>query len=615
MFVRSWLRGTKWLQRSIAKLPEDISPYQHMKEVMSKALQNLSTGNNLKQSHEHFAEAVDIAKDIYPIHPSKIAKVLADIALAYSLYNNSERALEHLQEAKNQLELVKNKDSQEAHEVFVTMAYAYFELEDFEETRKWLEPSITIHKFPDTKHQAMAFDRLARTFYMLKDRVLAIKYSIEALSLLKSINCQDIDYARCLQTQGLCYSLCNEYSRSKDCFEEALGTLENVSDKSQALAKVQIYESYSRVLAEQEDLQEAVNKTLQGNDILKTLNYNPGRMTYLENACHNISSPASVEGIVDEMLEIVNEVYGNTEEAANIYSLATECKYLNDNYEEALVIAEKELNIYKQNNDLKSILESYMTICKIYLSLEDTEKAKSYIDLSEGMLKKHPSRLLQAELYYYKYYYHYKIEEDDQAEKFLEMSIQETIEDEDSKDQLIQRYTELGNLCQIRTKLDRAKECFEKALDLNRKHRGKDNMETAALIGNIGNVHAMMKNYEKALEMMFDSLELKQKIVGNEHHELISAYSMISSTYYMMKEYSLSLEYCEMTKELVRKIDGENDIELGHLYVMMGEIYGNTMNRVKAKSSYLQAKEVFAENSQQELVDHVMKKIDELDRL
>jgi tetratricopeptide (TPR) repeat protein len=461
----------------------------------------------------------------------------------------------------------------------------------------------------------MAFDRLARTFYMLKDRVLAIKHSVEALNLLKSINCKDIDYARCLQTQGLCYSLCSEYTRSKYCFEEALECLETITDKSEALAKVHIYESYSRVLAEQGDLQEAVNKTLQGNDILKTLNYNPGRMTYLENACHNISSPASIEGIVDEMLEIVNEVYGNTDEAANIYGLATECKYLNDNYEEALSIAEKELNIYKQNNDLKSILESYMTISKIYLSLDDIEKAKSYIDLSEGMLKKHPSRLLQAELYYYKYYYHYKIEEDDQAEKYLEMSIQETIEDEDSKDQLIQRYTELGNLCQIRTKLDRAKECFEKALDLNRKHRGKDNMETASLIGNIGNVHAMMKNYEKALEMMFDSLELKQKLVGTEHHELISAYSMISSTYYMMKEYSLSLEYCEMTKELVRKINGENDIELGHLYVMMGEIYGNTMNRAKAKSSYLQAKEVFSENGQQELIDHVMKKIDELDRL
>ncbi|OMJ96197.1 hypothetical protein SteCoe_155 [Stentor coeruleus] len=615
MFVRNWLRGTKWLHRSIAKLPEVVSPYQQMKEVMSKALQNLSTGVNLDQSHENFAKAVDIARDIYPIYPSKIAKILADIALAYSLYSNSERALEHLQEAKAQLELVKNKDSQEVHEVFVTMAYAYFELEDFEETRKLLEPSISKHKFPDIKHQAIAFDRLAKTMYMVKDRVLAIKYSIDAVNLLKSIECRDLDYARCIQTQGLCYSLCNEYSRSKDCFEEALQILENSSEKSESLVKAQIYESYSKVCVEQGDLQEAVNKALQGNDILKTLNYNPGRMTYLENVCHNINNPESVEALVDEMLEIINEVYGNTEEAANIYGLAAECKYLNENYEESLEIAEKELNIYKQNNDLQSILESYMTICKIYLSLDDIEKAKSYIDLSEGMLKKHPSRLLQSELYYYKYYYYYKIEEDDQAEKFLEMSIQETIEDEENKDQLIQRYTELGNLCQIRTKLERAKECFDKALDLNRKHKGKDNMETAILIGNIGNVYGMMKNYEKALEMMFDSLELKQKLVGNEHHELISTYSMISSTYYMMKEYSLSLEYCEITKELVKKANGENDIELGHLYMMMGEIYGNTMNRVKAKSSYLQAKEVFVENNHQELVDHVMKKIDELDSL
>ncbi|OMJ87164.1 hypothetical protein SteCoe_11164 [Stentor coeruleus] len=609
MFIYSWLRRTKWLQRSISKLPQDTNLYQQMKDMISKALENLSKGTNPKQSHEYFDKAVNIAKEIYPIHPLKIGKVFADIAFAYSLYQNPERALEHLQEVKNQLELVNNKDSQEAHEIFVIMAFTYFELENFEETRKWLEPSIKKHKFPNVNQQAMAFDRLARTIYMLKDKALALEYSNESINLLKSINCQDIDYTRCLQTQGLC-------SCNKKCFEEALQILEKVSKKSEVLVKVYIYESYARVCAELGEFEEAANKALQGNDVLKTTKFfNQGRMIYLENACHNITNPIAIEPLIDEMLEIVNEVYGNTKKAANIYSIAAETKYLKGKYEESLQIAEKELNIYKQNNDLKSILESYISICKIYLNLENIEKAKSYIDLSEITLKKHPSRIIQSELYYYKYFYHYKIEEVDQAEIFLEMSIQETIEDEENIDQLIHKYSELGNLCIAQSKFDKAKENFDKALVLNRKYNGNENIKTANFIEIIGNVNAMMKNYEKALEMMFDSLELKQKLVGNEDNELISTYTMISTTYYMMKEYNLSLEYCDIIKELMKKINKEKDIELGNLYLMMGEIYENIMNRVKAKSLYLQAKDIFIENNQQESVDYVMKKIEELDSL
>lgn len=55
---------------------------------------------------------------------------------------------------------------------------------------------------------------------------------------------------------------------------------------------------------------------------------------------------------------------------------------------------------------------------------------------------------------------------------------------------------------------------YERRLEIQEKVQGKENIDTASTLNNIGNVYADLSNYSEAIKYYERCLEIKEKVTG-----------------------------------------------------------------------------------------------------
>ena len=360
--------------------------------------------------------------------------------------------------------------------------------------------------------------------------------------------------------------------------------------------------------------EESVNYYVKAAEEIARIEGNSAACEFLSNITEKmIDSPFSI--LLLKKIVHLAQIYGENSEKISIYLNSLAHGLIGNNqFEEALTYAEKALSINKQLDNELFLLSSYLNLCKIYISLNDIEKTKSYIDLSVSILKAHPNKEAESELNYLRFLYFSHLEEDFEAEKYLKLHIEAFSDTNDYNAEFLSlRYSELGDLYQKYSKLEKALSCFTKAFEIYEKHYGKESIGSGSYLDQIGSILCLQKNYEKSLEYLFDSLDIKLKLVSNNDQSLISTYYQIALTYSDMKEYSLALEYVEIIIPLIKKFFGEKSMELGAVYKFIGEIYENLMNRKQAKAFYILAREICAEKEFDEDLEYFNSKLSDLD--
>ena len=314
------------------------------------------------------------------------------------------------------------------------------------------------------------------------------------------------------------------------------------------------------------------------------------------------------------MLQIVEKKYEDSPNSGHVYYLASNYNLGIKNYSKALTYAEKCLRIRNQIKDKIDLMLIQVLICEIYLKLENYEKMKSYADLCQLMLKYYNNKNIQAEVYYYLYTYNYFIEKNiTEAEKYIKLNIKNIDEDPESSTTLANRYSLLGELHEIARKFDKAKACYEKSLTITKNHCGTDNIDYANYEEMIGSINLLQNDPEKALECFFNSLEKKIEKLGNSDKQIMWTYFQISNSYFKMNEFLLALEYAQKIPDLLAIHSNKRSKDFGFTFMLIGEIYEKLMNRVKARSFFSQAREIFAQNEMDDQVNLLTQKIFEID--
>jgi tetratricopeptide (TPR) repeat protein len=617
MFLRSIIKG---LSCSIKRfqytsLSENslrtTTPYEKMVESLNYGTYNLTQTNEVL-AEQNFKQALEIAYEIYPNRPMTVCKIVQDISNLYNALNKHLIAINYL---KQGLELMKTDEKSYSAEILklsYAIGYNYILVQDFYNSDQYLSASVPFLDFQDLESKALAYEELGRVKLRLGYREEALNYCEQATDILKSHDPNSLLLGRFYNTLGICYEAFEDYQASKNYFFKALENLDRFEDKESFSWKIDTYECLGIINLKLGHVDEALNVFIKAGNLIETEHGKKQKLEFLQKSCARINEIKLVDPLVAIMVESAFEVYGNTKETIDIFNIAAECFLTNNKLEEALKYAEKSLNIINQLNDINALMSCYLLISRIYLSLGDEERSKTYIDLCQNLLVTNYNKDIQTDLYYHLYLFYFRLEEDIEAEKYLRMHVENLPEDEEKAVFLTTRYTELGGLYQILSKLDKALACYKKGLEISEKYFKDNKSDQLSFMELIGVVYSLQKNYEKALEYLFNTLDIKLETVGEDDQTMIATYYQIASTYFRMKDYLFALEYAEKVPPLIKTHAGKTS-DLGHTYVMIAEIHEKLLNPAKAKTMYYHAREVFSENQDQDQIDLIDKKMSELE--
>lgn len=176
----------------------------------------------------------------------------------------------------------------------------------------------------------------------------------------------------------------------------------------------------------------------------------------------------------------------------------------------------------------------------------------------------------------------------------------------------------------------KALEYFKLALDEQINNYGYNNIDTARITANMGNLHWMMANYseaidccnsalivfenednlkdisvttnnigiiyaeqgkiEKALEFFNKAWVAQEKLYGTEHLETVGTYSNIGLIYYRQGEYEKALELLSKALDVREKTLGSEHPDTAKTYIAIGLVYSGLGEYEKALELFIKSK-------------------------
>lgn len=82
-----------------------------------------------------------------------------------------------------------------------------------------------------------------------------------------------------------------------------------------------------------------------------------------------------------------------------------------------------------------------------------------------------------------------------------------------------------------------------RSLDIIENAKGKDSIDAALILQNIGMVYFFQNNYKAALEHELRSLQIKQKVKGKDSIDATSSLNEIGNIYSKQGKYNIALKY------------------------------------------------------------------------
>jgi tetratricopeptide (TPR) repeat protein len=251
---------------------------------------------------------------------------------------------------------------------------------------------------------------------------------------------------------------------------------------------------------------------------------------------------------------------------AEIAFLRARAYYIELDYNNSLLLAEKAVNINPQNTDYllyyANRLEDMVLYDKaieyynITLEIENKKKKKDkniigkcYNDIGLCYSKKGNYDL--AIEYYYK------------AKEIFG----------DKTEQIPTIYNNTGLAYGNKGEYDKAIEFHRKALKIFQEILGEKHPSTATSYNNIGTAYNHKGEYDKAIEFYQKALKIKQEILGEKHPSTATTYNNIGTAYDHKGEYDRAIEFHQKALIIRLEILGEKHPYTAESYNNMGGAY------------------------------------------
>ena len=160
---------------------------------------------------------------------------------------------------------------------------------------------------------------------------------------------------------------------------------------------------------------------------------------------------------------------------------------------------------------------------------------------------------------------------------FLTISVafSATLDDAKSYSATASKYYQDGNY-------PKALEFHTKALKIQEKFLGKDNINIANSYNYIGGDYIMMENYPRALEFLTKASDICEKVLGKDHPDTATSYYVIGGIYKNIGNYPKALEFYTKALDIYEKVLGKDHPETATSYHDIGLVYSDMGNYSKA---------------------------------
>ncbi|CAF1434612.1 unnamed protein product [Adineta steineri] len=245
----------------------------------------------------------------------------------------------------------------------------------------------------------------------------------------------------------------------------------------------------------------------------------------------------------------------NHQEKANIYHHLGMVKKGQGEYAEAILYAEKSLEIKQKSlpPNHPDLAVSYYIIGVAYHKMSEYSKALSYYEKSLEIQRK-TLPLNHADL--------------------------------------SASYNNIGRVYSVMNEHSKALSYLERALEIRQKALAENHPDLATSYNNIGRVYHAMSEHLKALSYLERALEIRQKALPENHPELAASYTNIGNVYYRMGEYLKAFSYLERALQIRQKALPENHPDLATSYTNIGNVYYRMGEYLKTFSYYTRAVEI-----------------------
>ncbi|MFZ2497858.1 tetratricopeptide repeat protein [Methanosarcina sp.] len=280
----------------------------------------------------------------------------------------------------------------------------------------------------------------------------------------------------------------------------------------------------------------------------------------------------------EEMLQIFESKLGmeHITVARTLNHLGTLLLHMDD-YEEALPLFERALQIYENTNPQHpDIAGPINNIGEIYRKLGEYEKAHMYFQRALSVQKEDPNQIYADTL---KIYGDIALLYENQGEYEKSVLVYRYVLDICSnikclEDQDIARILySLGGLYYDMKDYEEAFTYFQKVLDIQEKIFNPQHLEIAATLKRQAEIYCFWGYYEVALPIYQRVLDIQEKILGQEHPDVASTLNTLATLYRENGNYKKALSLLQRALDIHKKTPDHIDSNCAKLLSNVAEIY------------------------------------------
>ncbi len=252
-----------------------------------------------------------------------------------------------------------------------------------------------------------------------------------------------------------------------------------------------------------------------------------------------LNEPEKAKLVFEEAIKLKNIP---PEQQAELYLLGAEILNELGDYDKAIHLATKTINLYEQNLGKKysNMAKAYDTIAISYKIIGDLDKALEY-----------EKKALKLKSYLNEY-------------------------------EVANLYNNISSIYWQKGELNKALEFALKSLEKFKKIFPKDYPEIATLYNNIGTIYWQKNETDKAIEFLLKANDLFFKTIGEKNLDLATTYNNIAILYYERGEFDKAIEFANKALNIKEQILNKNNPSIATSYNNIARIYYTKGEKEKA---------------------------------
>jgi tetratricopeptide (TPR) repeat protein len=585
-----------------------VSPVRKIEKMMQEGISLLSDGKSMSRSLALFTRSLKLSSELYPSLPFNEFLLRSEVSLA--LFNNGFRTLsnDYLRSASEALiHEPQYFSTQKLFTLYQNLGYLYFKQEDLTNSEIFTQKALSLLSFQPAASRVKFLLTVIFCKLSEKNYAEALKFCQSVSEDLSLLSTSEINI---MQVKLFTVSCLKGLNKLESALEELLSCVDflvnNKSARRPSFLKL-TFLSLADVYASLNQGSEAIQAVITGAGMLGEVEEQDIVLEYLKDAWELVEDQAGIERIKRKIEDLNEKLYGNSVRAVDILSMLSKNSFFNEDFEEAVRLRFKMLNVYKMNNLKEFYFDTYSIISSLYLKF-NLRLAKTYIGICDNLVKSdHPNSSEHlVNMLWFKFY---KIVGDaENASKYFNSYLKTFPDDKNRHSRLLDDYFDYSDFISSQNRFTKSIESYEKALDLTENVKIMKNQMKINIFRSIGVIRRKMRDFETSLEFLFKSDEIKtarkEAEAGSEkfYHELMA-------TYLAMNEFQLALFYAHENLKLLENQGLRGTANSAVACYNIGYVYEKLLDRPKAIEFYLKAKEIFRKLKDYEQVRNLIENI------